>query len=424
MELPTIIGMRWGMRRLGGDRLRGLVALALLLSLAASAVPATAGPEDRLERIKREKEEVGEKIDRLVDKKGELLDKIGVVDTERERVEGEVARLDRELGELNAEIAGTERRLIRAQQHLAVLSEDLRDVLSDLVDRTDVFTERAVAVYKAGPAAYVDTLLSAENVGDLVERYAYYEAALDTDSQLLEEIEVLRDETEQKRAEVERRKEQIALAKKQLEESRAEVASVRKQRGSVLAELEQVLGTKKALLSQVESKKSRYESIQKQLEAESQEITQLLAEQASRSTSTSTASAPAPSRGARFAWPAPGPMTSPYGYRTHPIFGDRRLHTGIDIGAGYGATVISADRGTVAYVGSMSGYGNVVVVDHGGGLATTYNHMSAFSVSSGQKVSRGTPVGAVGCTGYCTGPHLHFEVRVNGSPVDPMPYLR
>jgi murein DD-endopeptidase MepM/ murein hydrolase activator NlpD len=117
-------------------------------------------------------------------------------------------------------------------------------------------------------------------------------------------------------------------------------------------------------------------------------------------------------------------VTSPFGYRTHPIFGDTRLHTGIDIGAPYGAPVYAADNGTVTYVGAMSGYGNVVVVDHGGGLSTTYNHLSAFFVGTGQSVGRGQQVGSVGCTGYCTGPHLHFEVRINGTPVDPMPYLQ
>ena len=391
-----------------------------MLCVAAATVPAAAGPRDRLDRIERRQRDIAGRIDELVDRKGELLDKIGVVDGERERVEGEVRKLDAEIAALNAEIDEVERRLTRAQQHLAVLSEELRDVLSQLVARTDVFTERAVAVYKAGPAAYVDTLLSAENVGDLVERYAYYQAALDTDSELLEEIEVLRNQTEEKRAEVEERKEEIALAKAQLEENRAAVAEVRSARGDVLAQLENVLDAKETLLSQVESKKSRYESIQEQLEAESSEITQLLA---SKSSSSSSAPPPA-SSGGQFAWPAAGPVTSPYGYRTHPIFGDRRLHTGIDIGAPYGATIVSAERGTVAYAGAMSGYGNVVVVDHGGGLATTYNHMSAFSVGSGQRVARGTPVGAVGCSGYCTGPHLHFEVRVNGSPVDPMPYLQ
>ncbi|HVL64608.1 MAG TPA: peptidoglycan DD-metalloendopeptidase family protein [Actinomycetota bacterium] len=407
-----------GRRRRRGERARGIFSLALLLCVAAVAVPAAAGPRERLEEIERREQEVARRIDRLADQKGQILDRIGVVDERRQTVESQVEELDAELAQLTGRIDEAKARLTRAQQRLALLSDELERVLGELVARTDIFTERAVAAYKAGPAAYVDSLLSSESIGDLLQRQAYYEAALDSDARLIEDIQVLRAETEEKRAEVEERKEEIALAKAELERDRAAVAQVRDARADALAELEGVLDTKQTLLAQVESKKSKYEAVQQQLEQESAQIAQLLS-------SPSSSSAPPPATGGgTFAWPASGPVTSPYGYRTHPIFGDRRLHTGIDIGAGYGATVISSERGSVAFVGVMSGYGNVVVVDHGGGLATTYNHLSAFSVSSGQRVSRGTPVGAVGCSGYCTGPHLHFEVRVNGSPVDPMPYLQ
>jgi murein DD-endopeptidase MepM/ murein hydrolase activator NlpD len=116
-------------------------------------------------------------------------------------------------------------------------------------------------------------------------------------------------------------------------------------------------------------------------------------------------------------------VVSPFGWRIHPIFHDRRLHTGIDIGAPYGATVVSGDSGTVVFAGVMSGYGNVVLIDHGDGFATMYAHLSAYSVGYGSVVGRGVPIANVGCTGFCTGPHLHFEVRINGTPVDPMPYL-
>ena len=125
----------------------------------------------------------------------------------------------------------------------------------------------------------------------------------------------------------------------------------------------------------------------------------------------------------RFRFPADGPITSPFGPRRHPIFHTVRMHTGIDIGAGFGTAVRAGGPGVVVLAGPASGYGNAIVVDHGGGIATLYGHVSRFGVRVGQKVTAGETIGAVGNTGNSTGPHLHFEVRVRGVPVDPMPYL-
>jgi murein DD-endopeptidase MepM/ murein hydrolase activator NlpD len=125
----------------------------------------------------------------------------------------------------------------------------------------------------------------------------------------------------------------------------------------------------------------------------------------------------------RLGFPADGPISSPFGMRMHPIFHTMRMHTGIDIGAAYGAPVRASARGIVVTAGVITGYGNAIVVDHGGGLATLYGHLSRFAVRSGQEVAAGQTIGAVGNTGNSTGPHLHFEVRVRGVPVDPMGYL-
>ena len=118
-----------------------------------------------------------------------------------------------------------------------------------------------------------------------------------------------------------------------------------------------------------------------------------------------------------FIWPASGPVTSPFGWRWG------RMHEGIDIGAPYGAPIVAAAAGTVIYCGWMSGYGNLVAIDHGGGISTAYGHQSSIAVACGQHVDQGQTIGYVGSTGHSTGPHLHFEVRVNGSPVDPLGYL-
>ncbi|MBA3717951.1 MAG: M23 family metallopeptidase [Actinobacteria bacterium] len=146
--------------------------------------------------------------------------------------------------------------------------------------------------------------------------------------------------------------------------------------------------------------------------------------QSAQSSSSSSSSSSAPSTtpsSSGLIWPVNGPVTSSFGYRC--LEGLCRMHEGIDIGVGYGTPIHAAASGTVIYAGEDSGYGNLIVVDHGGGLATAYAHQSSFAVGSGAQVSQGQVIGYVGCTGRCFGPHLHFEVRVNGSAVDPLGYL-
>ena len=245
-------------------------------------------------------------------------------------------------------------------------------------------------------------------------RYEYYEAALDADSELLDDIETLRQGVEMRRTEVEQREAEISEAKLTLQADRAAVQAIHDEEAAILAEKRRIIDSKRSLLAGIRDKASKWAAIEAAAEQKKQAII----------AAGSSAFGALPSGGGQLLWPAAGPVTSGYGYRTHPIFGDQRMHTGIDIGAPYGAPVVTSDGGSVLFAGVMSGYGNVIVVDHGGGLSTTYNHLSAFLVSSGQSVGRGSQIGSVGCSGYCTGPHLHFEVRVNGSPVDPMPYLQ
>ncbi|MDP8971232.1 MAG: M23 family metallopeptidase, partial [Actinomycetota bacterium] len=138
---------------------------------------------------------------------------------------------------------------------------------------------------------------------------------------------------------------------------------------------------------------------------------------------TAAAGTPSAPRAGRLLWPAQGPKTSDFGWRTHPLFGTRSFHAGIDIGAGHGAPIWAADAGVVVAAAARGGYGNTVVVDHGEGLSTLYAHQSRVAARPGQAVSRGQVIGYVGSSGYSTGPHLHFETREDGTPVDPMRYL-
>ncbi len=406
----------------------------LLLCVAGLALPAGAGPRDRLEEIQRRQERIEQAQQSLSTDTSRLAQRVLELDAERAKVQERVDSLDAIIGRLDADIAGKREALTVAQQEVALLAGDLKTIGIRLDKRLSVYRERAIAAYVAGPTAAVDGLLSAQSFSDLVERSAYYQSALDADSELIGEIEILQADTEYKQEQVEKHKTKIAADKLRLESARAEVADARAARAEELSTQEAVISEKTSLLEGLRSRQRRLQEVETQLSSESQGITDLLAREAAAEAAAQAEAAPGvgspplgespPTIGGRLLFPATGPITSSFGYRVHPIFGTTRMHTGIDIGAAYGSSVWAAEDGIVAYVGTMSGYGNVVVIDHGQSLATTYNHLSAFYVGIGQRVTRGTPIAAVGCTGYCTGPHLHFEVRVNGTPVDPVPYLR
>ncbi|MFN2524924.1 MAG: murein hydrolase activator EnvC [Actinomycetota bacterium] len=400
------------MPKLVARRLTSLLFVLVAL-VGTVALPATADPSARLEEIAERQAELDRRLAEVNAKASRLLQTIGQLDARAADVEGDLASLDARLTKLTARIGVVSDRLTATQKRMTQLTEDLAELTLQFEESEDLFVARAIEAYKAGPSASFEGLLAAESITDLLTRFEYYESTLDSDAELLEEIDRMRTLIEDRRAEVDKRQTQIAADKRRLESHREAIQAVRTERGAALSALQQILGQKNDLLAQAEQKRREYLEAKAQFERESDHIRYLL-----------SGGSTAPAGSGQLGWPAAGEVTSGYGWRTHPIFGDQRFHAGIDIGAPYGATVYASEAGTVAFVGAMSGYGNVIVVDHHNGLATTYNHLSAFSVGSGQTVGRGAPIGAVGCSGYCTGPHLHFEVRVNGDPVDPMPYLQ
>jgi len=401
-------------------RLAGVVA-ALVLCLAIVVVPtASADPQDRLRTIEQKRERIQGQIEQTEKKAKTLEGSISILDDEAENLQSKLSEINSEIDALDGRISEVQSELELAQQRYSTLTEALLDIQADLVESTDSLTTRAIERYKAGPGAYVEGMLSAESFSELSDRYEYYETTVEIDSDLIDEIERLNAETDARREQVAEEKDRIADAKLRLEKDRADLASVQIEKQQMLDVQNAIIAQKEDVLRGQLAKKSELEELDSQLQQDSQEIQALL----SRPTGSGGSGGSPTYTGGQFVWPANGQVTSPYGYRTHPIFGDSRLHTGVDIGAPYGSAVFAASGGQVVFAGTMSGYGNAIVVDHGGGVATTYNHLSGFSVSGGASVSRGQTIGSVGCTGYCTGPHLHFEVRLGGSPVDPMPYLQ
>ncbi len=306
-----------------------------------------------------------------------------------EVAENEIAELSRGIAQKETEIAGKQAEIDRLQ---AEMEED-RAVLG----------ERLCVIYEEGEANYLEVLLQATSLQDFLTRVDYLSAILDNDQYLIKQTNELKNTVEVEKASLE-------IIKGELETQKAEEAEKKSALEVQKAEQQTILN---GLYADIE----KMEQAEAELERESAALETMIRNLEAQARFTSGTGV--------FMWPSntSGVITSDYGMRYHPVLHYTKLHTGIDIGAGYGDDVLAADSGTVIFAGWNNAYGKMIIIDHGNSLSTLYAHQSALLVSEGQSVQRGQVIGRVGSTGYATGPHLHFEVRVNGAIVNPHGYL-
>ncbi|MCA1838913.1 MAG: peptidoglycan DD-metalloendopeptidase family protein [Actinobacteria bacterium] len=391
-----------------------LVVSALLGQGLIQAAQGATSPTQRQTQIDQQKRDLQQKI-KVADEQATALTR------QIEASDARKADLDQQSGQLTARLRDAEQRLVTTESDLGLALTDLYSVESSLtttLDKADVLRQqtsgRSRQIYEAGGIGmYAALLVGAGTFRDFVSRLGFVAKVLTADQDRIDGIEHLTTQLKDNRDQVIQRKTDITQKKTAIETERASISDLQQQvidnRRAVVAEI----ATRQRLLSKVQADKASYLKQVAQLAAESRSIAALLR-------SRQRGQVFQAGIGKNLAWPTTGSVTSPFGWRIHPIFGDRRLHTGVDIGAPYGQAVVAAAAGTVISVSNQGGYGLSVVIDHGGALATLYAHLSATSVSVGQQVARGARVASVGCSGYCTGPHLHYETRVNGEPVDPM----
>jgi murein DD-endopeptidase MepM/ murein hydrolase activator NlpD len=287
------------------------------------------------------------------------------------------------------------------RQQLAV--ERARADLGALEARADkqrqAIAARAENLYKQGTTGSITMLLEAVNPADALRKSAYADAISRTERRTLEGVAIARAAVEAQRKMLKAEEESLQRVIAAQRALLAEVAQIRKDRSIALVAADQQLAAMEA-----------------HLEAENRRVLAITRSSVKGRVSAASSAASKVASGG-WMWPARGPITSRYGFRWG------RMHQGVDIGAPTGAAIVAAKPGVVSYAGTMSGYGRVVIVDHGGGLSTLYAHQSAMAVRRGQQVDAGQRIGSVGCSGRCTGPHLHFEVRKNGAPRNPTSYL-
>ena len=360
------------------------IAVTLLCTLLIPAVGSLAGPGDDLRRTQNELERVRDQLEADQATAGNLRDEIDAL----ERSIGDLQAL---LGRLNAQIADVRSKVRTAKAEIAETQEHI-DALEDKA------TEQAIALYKSGDSEVLDTLLDSTSLADLDARAQMLGIAAKENTGVLIKYGRLKVQIRDKASEL------LAL-EEQLDTTIADRSAVLT---DLSAQKEELDGKYAKISSEIVRLKHREGDLAAEAESLRDEI---LASQATNAVKALGTSAQG------FIWPLNGGITSGYG----PRWG--RMHTGIDIDGYTGQPVVASKDGRVILASGYSGYGNTVIIDHGGGIATLYAHLSAFDVSAGSSVSQGQVVGRVGCTGSCTGDHLHFEVRVNGNPVNPLSYL-
>jgi murein DD-endopeptidase MepM/ murein hydrolase activator NlpD len=375
-------------------RLAVIALTVLVATVAALMVTAGAPAQDLQSQLDQKRVQ----LERANSREGVLSSTIQRFGERLDQLRGEVATLRNREAIVQVELNKKEAELKQAEDRLAVLRVRLKRSLK-------VLSERLVAIYESSRPDTLTVILNSNGFEELLSRYEYLKRIQSQDTSIAERVRNLRNETKNT---VER----VRAARDEIAAKRAELARTR-------IELESLQGDLAAARQQDQQALAQVQDAQHQLEGEIGDLEGQIQAQLQAAESSVPAQPAGPIQGessSGFIWPVNGPVVSGFGMRWG------QLHAGLDIAVPAGTPIRAATSGTVVLAAYTGGYGNYTCIDHGG-VSTCYAHQSSYSVSSGQSVGQGQVIGSVGCTGRCFGDHLHFEVRVNGSPVDPMGYL-
>jgi murein DD-endopeptidase MepM/ murein hydrolase activator NlpD len=384
------------------------VALPMLLFCAAPA-----GAEDLSSQLEAKES----KLDEVRERKGVLTTTIAQNKAQIDRLTGEVAAIRNREAAVRSRLAAKQTELDGAVAELAAAAGRLEDVRAHLTRALVALRQRLVAMYEAGSPDLLSIIVSAEGIEDLAARAEYLDRLQGMDEAVIDRVRSLRDEV---RVLVSQRR----GAKDRIESARDTIAA---EEQALTASRTALSGRQQALLAARADRESALATISEHEEELDGDVTAIQSEIAAQLAATGAAPLPAgpiQEGSGGLIWPVSGPIASGFGGRN--IGAGYEYHPGIDIAVPEGTPIRAAAAGTVALQQSEAesgGYGNYTCIDHGGGLSTCYAHQSSFAVSLGDSVSQGEVIGYTGCTGYCLGPHLHFEVRIYGEVTDPMGYL-
>ncbi|MBF8983373.1 peptidoglycan DD-metalloendopeptidase family protein [Lutibacter sp. B2] len=332
----------------------------------------------------------------------DFKDKLSNNKEKEKNVTAQMNTLDAKIDNNQNEIENLNSKISQTKKNIEVAKKELEDATQQVTEQDDIMLKRLRAMYKNGEVGYMQVLLESDSVIDLLSNLDMVKKIFNQDMELLEIMKQRREEIDEKKKKLEAYERNLSIM----------ISNMETKQKQLKIDIGEMIKTKE--LIKQDSKK-----FEKQID-ELNAYANKLSEEIRRKQSTGKYV------GGQLNWPAPGytRITSPFGYRIHPILKRKKMHTGIDVGVPYGKTIVAAGDGKVIMANWYGGYGKAVMVDHGGGIVTLYAHNSTLLVKVGQNVKRGQAITKSGSTGNSTGPHLHFEVRKNGQYTDPLPWLK
>lgn len=392
--------------------IKSFLAMFIIVSIFSIQVLADEEINNIVENEEIENDvENDDKIKDLESQKRELEDQSDLMNAQIEFIEGELSETVLEITELsqnifdkNAEMQELETKALQLNEEAKVVNSQLEIANQDYDKIKSLMEARLVAMYEIGDISYLDLLLNSKGIFEFISNYYYISIIADADSELLQTCLNKKQSVESLIRELEKNEQNLNDIQENLKKDTIALSNFMAIKNQKLKNLN---AEELNLQQKIEEYQSQIQSIESEIK--------ILALASNNSDYV----------GGSFAWPVPGysKITSNFGMRTHPITGIYKLHTGVDIGAPLGAAFIASNNGIVVKAEYNTAYGNMVIVDHGGGISTLYAHGSEILTSVGQTITKGTPILKVGSTGYSTGPHAHFEIRVNGEYVNPLDYM-
>ena len=348
------------------------------------------------QQVKQQRQDVVKERDRLTNLQKSASDRL--------------TGLKQNLQTTDTRIQDSEMRLGFANQRLGQLQNDLRISIQSYQNKQTATIGRLRFLQRSPASQGWAVLLQSQNISDFLSRRRQLKLVYQADQKILAKLTIQANLINQQKTKVEEQKNEIALIRQQLLAQRDDYQGQAQSQSNLIIRLN--------------SDRLALEAAQNQLDQDSQALSVLIQQKVAEAQNKTNSRNNIIWRGTGImAFPSDAATSSPFGWRMHPVLGYRRFHAGLDFGASYGSTIRAADSGTVIMAGWYGGYGNAVIIDHGEGITTLYGHTSQLLVSEGQTVQRGQAIALVGSTGLSTGPHLHFEVRKEGEPVDPANYL-